>query len=121
MITENHSTMININTYTGPVTINNYSGNPVPPPERPPEIPDKSLISATDLTDICIGTGLAFCQKANNGLLMTGMIHLLVMVGVPTGWAQTLAFGLLAFCGCAAPGIVRKTCVSVWQKVWGRK
>ncbi|WP_284966427.1 hypothetical protein [Enterobacter cloacae] len=41
MSTNNLKEAVNHNTYNAPVTINNYYGCPVPPPEEPPVVPAK--------------------------------------------------------------------------------
>lgn len=99
-------------TYNAPVTINNYYGCPVPPPEEPPVVPAKKKRGwVLETASILLGTGITVWQAGYNGVMMSFLTAVLIWMGMPVGVAPVCATGIIAFLVCAAPtvllGVVR--------------
>ncbi|EFN4987580.1 hypothetical protein FQI12_22620 [Escherichia coli] len=112
MSANNLKEVVNHNTYNAPVTINNYYGCPVPPPEEPPLVPAKKKRGwVVETASILLGTSITIWQSMYNGGMMSGLTAFLIWLGVSAGAAPVLATGIIAFGVCAAPtlllGLVR--------------
>lgn len=107
MSTNDLKEVVNHNTYNAPVTINNYYGCPVPPPEEPPVVPVKKKRAwVFDTASILLGVVITIWQSMYNGVMMSGLTAFLIWVGMSAGAAPVLATGIIALGVCAAPTLL---------------